>query len=128
VFVRFPDPTTKGYNNQAWVAVNFGFEVQIDEFGAPDGDPIHKTGAIYGQVGQTRNVQAARPVGEWNEFEIRVQGQNYTVLLNGTQVTQFTNPDPARGLPATAAAPSYIGLQSYPGKRVAFRNIRFTAV
>jgi hypothetical protein len=28
VFVRFPDPTTKGYNNQAWVAVQLGFEVQ----------------------------------------------------------------------------------------------------
>jgi choline dehydrogenase-like flavoprotein len=128
VFVRFPDPTTKGYNNQAWVAVNFGFEVQIDENGAPDGDPIHKTGAIYGQAGQARNVVPAKPVSQWNEFEIRIQGQNYTVLLNGTQVTQFTNTDAARGLPSTAAAPSFIGLQSYAGKRVAFRNIRYKAI
>jgi choline dehydrogenase-like flavoprotein len=128
VFVRFPDPTTKGYNNQAWVPVNFGFEVQIDELGAPDGDPIHKTGAIYGQPAQTRNVVAPNAVGQWNEFEIRVQGQSYTVLMNGTQVTQFTNIDPARGLPSTAAAPSYIGLQSYVGKRVAFRNIRYKAI
>jgi choline dehydrogenase-like flavoprotein len=128
VFVRFPDPTTKGYNNQAWVAVNFGFEVQIDELGAPDGNPIHRTGAIYGQPTQSRTVVPANPVGQWNEFEIRVQGQKYTVRLNGAQVTQFNNTDPARGLPSTATVPSFIGLQSYVGKRVAFRNIRFKAV
>jgi hypothetical protein len=128
VFVRFPDPATKGYNNQAWVAVNFGFEVQIDELGAPDGNPIHRTGAIYGQPTQTRNVVPANPVGQWNEFEIRVQGQTYTVRLNGTQVTQFTNTDLSRGLPSTATVPSYVGLQSYVGKRVAFRNIRFKAL
>ena len=47
VFVRFPDPESKGYNNSAYVPVDFGFEVQIDERGAPDGAPIHRTGAIY---------------------------------------------------------------------------------
>ena len=128
VFVRFPDPTKKGYTNQAWVAVNFGFEVQIDELGAPDGDPIHRTGAIYGQPSQSRNIVAANPVGQWNEFEIRIEGQKYTVRLNGTQVTQFTNTDPTRGLPSTTTVPSFVGLQSYVGKRVAFRNIRFKAV
>ena len=30
VFLRFPDPESKGYNNSAFVAVDFGFEVQID--------------------------------------------------------------------------------------------------
>ena len=34
VFVRFPNPNTKGYNNTAYVAIDFGFEVQIDEAGA----------------------------------------------------------------------------------------------
>ncbi len=124
VFVRFPHPDSKGYDNTAYVPVDFGFEVQIDERGQPDGQAIHRTGAIYGQVGQTLNLQPARPAGQWNRFEIRVEDQLYTVSLNGTQVSQFTNTDPARGLP-TNGAPSFIGLQLYPGSRMAFRNLRF---
>lgn len=128
VFVRFPHPDSKGYNNTAWVAVHFGFEVQIDELGAPDGLGIHRTGAIYNESSQTLTLQPANPAGQWNDFEIRVQGQTYTVFLNGVQVTTFTNTDPNRGLPSTPAAPSYIGLQTYPGSRMAFRNIRYQAL
>jgi hypothetical protein len=121
VFVRFPDPDSKGYMNTAWVGVHFGFEVQIDESGPT---PVTRTGAIYAEPTQVRNEVAANPPGAWNEFEIQVQGQHYTVKLNGTLVSDFTNPHAGRGLPSTAKAPSYIGLQSYPGKRVEFRNIR----
>ncbi len=125
VFVRFPHPDSKGYDNTAWVGVHFGFEVQIDELGAPDGLPIHSTGAIYNEPWQTLTQQPALPAGEWNEFEIQVQGQTYTVFLNGTQVTTFTNTDPTRGLPSTADDPSFIGLQTHPGSQMAYRNIRF---
>lgn len=69
------------------------------------------------------NPQAARPPGQWNEFEIRVQGQTYTVLLNGVQVTVFDNPHAGRGMPSAPGAPSFIGLQTHTG-RVSFRNIR----
>jgi choline dehydrogenase-like flavoprotein len=127
VFVRFPNPDGKGYNNTAYVGVNFGFEVQIDELARPDGLDIHRTGAIYNEPGQTPTLQTARPPGEWNEFEIRVQGQSYTVLLNGAQVTQFQNPHADRGLPSTPGSPSFVGLQAHTG-RVAFRNIRFKAL
>ena len=124
VFVRFPDPDSKNYSNPAWVASHFGFEVQIDDLGQPDGVPIHTTGAIYNEPGQILSLVAAKPPGQWNEYEIRVQGQEYTVLLNGVQVTRFENPLLGRGLASTAKAPAYIGLQAYPGKRVQFRNIR----
>jgi hypothetical protein len=124
VFVRFPDPDSKGYINPAWVAVHFGFEIQIDEFGQPDGVAIHKTGAIYDEPGQSLSLQPAKPAGQWNEYEIRVQGQTYTVLLNGVQVTQFVNPHVGRGLASAPGSPSYFGLQTYPGQRVQFRNIR----
>jgi choline dehydrogenase-like flavoprotein len=123
VFVRFPDPASKHYDNPAWVPVHFGFEVQIDELGAPDGAVIHKTGAIYNEPSQVRTPAAARAPGEWNKFTIQVVGQTYTVSLNGKKVTEFTNPNAARGLPTTASAPAYIGLQSYPGKTVDFRNV-----
>jgi len=99
--VRFPDPTSKGYSNQAWVAINFGFEIQIDEFGWPDQAGIHKTGAIYAQGNQNLTSQPARAPGLWNEFEVRVQGPAYTVALNGVQVSAFQNQDPTRGLAST---------------------------
>ena len=121
VFVRFPDPDSKNYKNTAWVGVHFGFEIQIDEAGPT---PFTRTGAIYDEPTQTRTEVAANPPGTWNEFEIQVQAQRYTVKLNGVLVSDFTNPHAGRGLATTATAPSYLGLQSYPGKRVQFRNIR----
>jgi len=127
VFVRFPDPGSKGYNNQAWVAVNFGFEIQIDETATPDGAPWHRTGAIYNEQNQQFSLQPARPIGQWNSYEIQVQGQSYTVFLNGIQVTHFENSDTTRGLPTTSTAPSYFGVQAHTG-RVTFRNIRIHAL
>jgi len=130
VFIRFPHPDSKGYNNTAFVGVDFGFEVQIDQRAVPDGAAIHKTGAIYNFAGPMNpDALPVRPLGQWNEYEIRVQGQTYTVLLNGKQITQFTftvgsdGQHPDRGLPSTANAPRYIGLQTHTG-RVAFRNIQ----
>lgn len=123
IFLRFPNPETKGYNNAAYVGVDFGYEVQIDENGAPDGAPFHKTGAIYNEQAQNKQPVSAKPPGEWNVFEIEVKGDDYKVNLNGQLVTNFKNTNPARGLPSNAASPAFMGLQSYPGKRVAFRNI-----
>ena len=92
-----PKPRTKGFNNTAYVGVDFGFEVQIDELARPDGADIHRTGAVYGQPGQNLNLQAALPVGQWNTYQIHVHGQVYTVRSNGVQVTQFNNPNAGRG-------------------------------
>jgi hypothetical protein len=122
VFVRFPDPESKGYSNGAYAALDLGFEVQIDDKGAPDGADAHRTGAIYGEPNQAFTLQAARPVGQWNSYLIRVDGQRYTVELNGVQVTRFDNPDPNRGVPSAPGAPSYVGVQANVGN-VAFRHI-----
>src|SRR2546425_5178772 len=42
IFVAFPHPEQQNYDNTAYVGVNFGFEVQIDEQARPDGAPIHR--------------------------------------------------------------------------------------
>jgi hypothetical protein len=136
VYLRFPDPDSKGYNNTAFVADVFGFEVQIDEFGAPDGAGIHRTGAIYRKDNrtdqETLTQQPAHPVGVWNDYEIRVEGQIYTVFLNGNQVCRFDNTGlyPGRGVPSSAVAPSYIGLQVYANPRyfVRYRHVRIKAL
>ena len=131
VFVRFSDPNSRpDYFNKHYVAVDFGFEVQIDVFGQPDGLGIHKTGAIYDQPGQTLSQIAANAPGQWNTFEIKVANQQYTIKLNGTQVSKFTFipgsdlAHPERGLTNT---PRFIGLQAHTGC-VQFRRIRFKAV
>jgi choline dehydrogenase-like flavoprotein len=131
VFVRFPDPNSRpDYFNKHYVAVDYGFEVQIDELGRPDGLGIHKTGAIYNQPGQALSQIAAKPLGQWNTYEIEVANQQYTVRLNGAQVSSFAfvagsdAQHPERGL---TNSPRFVGLQAHTG-RVQFRRIRFKAI
>jgi len=69
VWVGFPNPTKQGYDNTAYVAVNFGFEVEIDELARPDNDPVHRTGAIYGLKGPD-GLLVVHPTGNWNQYEI----------------------------------------------------------
>jgi hypothetical protein len=135
VFLRFPHPDSKKYRRTAYVGVNFGFEVQIDQ---QDPDPKRRTGAIYSfQAPNDPNNVPVKPPGldQWNEFEIRVEQQTYTVILNGQQINQFhftagSDPEyPDRALPSTTADPRFIGLQSHPGRsRVGFRRIRIKAL
>jgi len=112
VFIRFPDPNGDPFN-----PVREGYEVQIDDFGNPDGALIHKTGAIYGV--QAPLAQAAKPPGQWNTYVIRVVRQTYNVTLNGQVVIQdFTGNRSSRG---------FIGLQNHlPADVVFFRNIVVT--
>jgi len=120
VFIRFPNPDSKNYDNTAYVAINFGFEVQIDPLARDDGAAIHKTAAIYGLAGPTDpNNLPVNPPGQWNEFEIRAQGRHYSVRLNGQLVTEYDNPDASRGNDAQ----TFIGLQTHTG-RVAYRKIQ----
>src|SRR5262249_12109414 len=142
IFVRFRNPRlpvpdrinpdiTYPYSNQAWVGVDTGFEVQIDETARPDGADKHRTGAIYNILTDPNGPtfqKYSRPdplrVGVWNEYEIEVMDQTYKVRLNGKLVTTFTNTDSYRGKPNTVDPESgFIGLQCESG-RVAFRNIR----
>lgn len=134
VILRFPNPQSRGYNNTAFVGVDFGFEVQIDQRAEPDGAAIHKTAAIYSFAGPNSPATLpVNPLGQWNQYEIRVEGQNYQVTLNGQVVTNFTftvGGDPLhadRGLPSTPQVPRYIGLQTHTGN-VVFRNIQVQAL
>jgi hypothetical protein len=112
VFVGFPEP-----GDDPWVAVNEGYEIQIDGYGAPDGDPIHQTGAVYDF--QAADSHPAR-VGEWNEMEIEVADPMIRVWINGELVNEFESTDPARDLSS-----GHIGLQNHgDADRVLFRDVR----
>jgi hypothetical protein len=131
VFVSFPNPETQGYDNTAFVGVDFGFEIQIDELARPDNALIHRTGAIYSFKGPTDGPLVVRPVGEWNDYEITVDGADFAVALNGQVVNRFhfagDPQSPRRGLSSTAAEPRFIGLQTHTG-RVLFRHIQWRAL
>ena len=100
------------------MGVNFGFEVQIDELARPDNAGVHRTGAIYGFKAPDA-PSATRPVGEWNDYEITVDGPDLTVALNGHVVNQFhftgDPQSPRRGLPSTPQDPRYIGVRRTRG-------------
>jgi choline dehydrogenase-like flavoprotein len=136
VFVRSRDPglpfpaDPRVAANAAWVAVDSGFEVQIDDLARSDGADMHRTGAIYAiptsgpPPAQTYARGSALQPGEWNDYEIVVQGAAYTVRLNDHQTTTFVNPDPARGVSsAVDPASGFLALQEHTGA-VAFRAIR----
>jgi glucose/arabinose dehydrogenase len=113
IFVGFPDP-----GNDWNVAFTRGHEVQID---ATD-DADSTTGAIYNYSAPDAVARdaALNPPGQWNAYEIIVEGQRIQVFLNGAKVNDYTNTDPNR-----MTVPGFIGIQNHGvGDDVFFRNIR----
>ncbi len=127
--------------NPAWKPVIAGFEVQIDDnargdsskdfYGIrpePDGKFKNRTGAIYKiQAGDRvwhlgfnepamQNYVPGPPLvpGVWFEYEITVQGDDYTVFLTNlqsgqrTQTTSFHNTDTDRGRALAVSASNRI--------------------
>nr|WP_233518337.1 ThuA domain-containing protein [Streptomyces corynorhini] len=112
VFVGFPP------SEDPWSAVNNGYEVQIDATDTPD----RTTGAIYGF--KSADIKARdrvlRPPGQWNSYEIKVEGERLRIFLNGVKINDFTNTDPARSLTS-----GHIGLQNHGADdNVSFRDIQ----
>lgn len=112
VFVGFPA------SDDPWSAVDNGYEIQIDASDVPE----KTTGSVYGFQSADLEARdaALNPPGEWNTYEIRVEGERLQIFLNGVRVNDFTNTDPARSL-----TDGHIGLQNHgDGDDVDFRDIR----
>ncbi|MEU2262021.1 ThuA domain-containing protein [Streptomyces sp. NPDC019645] len=112
VFVGFPA------SDDPWSAVNNGYEIQIDATDAPD----RTTGAVYGfkSADLKARDRVLRPPGQWNNYEIKVQGERLQVFLNGAKINDFTNTDPARSL-----KDGHIGIQNHGAEdQASFRNIQ----
>jgi hypothetical protein len=96
-----------------------GYEVQIDERGLDEngnpGSALHRTGAVYKLAPSTAVV--SNPAGAWNHYEIKVNGGNINVKLNGMPVAELQN--------GTRRTKGFIALQNHhPGSKVQFRSIR----
>ncbi|QZZ31336.1 DUF1080 domain-containing protein [Streptomyces sp. ST1015] len=132
VFVRFPWVHDHPEESRPeWVAIKYGHEVQA--FDSPTGD-MYKSGSIYGfdRVGLA-GAQVTQK-GTWNDYEIRVVDQHYSVFRNGVLINEFDNIggqvfEPPRGDdPGTDGrryAAGYIGLQVHGTTDVvSYRDVR----
>jgi PKD repeat protein/glucose/arabinose dehydrogenase/type 1 glutamine amidotransferase len=159
VFVRFPDPRiplpqrpdeyeyrladhlyegthcsrTNNANTQlAWVAINCGHEIQVHD--DPGGGEPQKTGSIYNFRPNTIAQARPGPRGEWTNYEVRVEGQQYTILREGVIINSFNNAVPrnsSRGSDSPTQARQFaeglIGLQNHGANdRIRYRNVRVT--
>ena len=143
VFVRFPDPRTpldqrpagscgtlgSARTSQAWVAIYCGQEVQI--YDGETGEP-QKTGSIYNFSPIALDKAGVTPKGQWNDYEIRVVGQHYTIIRNGVTISEFDN-TPGKQSSRPSDPPTdlrqflsgFVGLQNHGNNDlIEFRNIR----
>jgi len=115
VFIRIPERPT-----EAWMPVNKGYEVQIDD----RGDPHHRTGVLYSF---TEAKATPSKAGEWNTMEITLKDKVTEVHVNSVLVTRHTEGDPVpkkekwyepdRG---PRSAKGYIGLQNHGEEDVVY--------
>ncbi|MGC9537242.1 OmpL47-type beta-barrel domain-containing protein [Streptomyces sp. UG1] len=132
VFVRFPwvhdhpeEPRPE------WAAIKYGHEVQVLD--RPDGD-MYKTGSVYGFDRVGLAGAGVTQKGTWNDYEIRVVDQHYSVYRNGVLINEFDNTGgqdfvPPRsddpGTDGRRFASGYIGLQVHGTTDVvSYRDIR----
>ncbi|EPH41775.1 ThuA domain-containing protein [Streptomyces aurantiacus] len=112
IFLGFPP------SDDPWTAVNNGYEIQIDATDVPE----RTTGSVYGfkSADLAARDRALNPPGEWNTYELRVEGERLQIWLNGVKINDFTNTDPARSL-----RDGHIGIQNHGADdQVTFRDIR----
>ncbi|MFJ8792574.1 OmpL47-type beta-barrel domain-containing protein [Streptomyces sp. NPDC102462] len=132
VFVRFPQVHDNPEESRPeWVAIKFGHEVQV--FDRPDGD-MYKTGSIYGFDRVGLAGAGVTQKGTWNDYEIRVVDQHYSVYRNGVLINEFDNiggqdfypprsDDP--GTDGRRFASGYVGLQVHSTTDViSYRDVR----
>lgn len=135
VLLRMPDPAGVNFDDQTQFDAFYDstVEIQIDDLGkdfvrnrtpqAIFGNARCKTGAIYGIAAATQwagtvlapdGAQTAERY--WNVYQIKAQGNQVSVRLNGKPVSNGQLPD-------TKQASGFIGFQFHTG-RVQFQNLR----
>jgi hypothetical protein len=111
------------------VKYNSGVGIRLSKFGelwiqaqtGPTGGYLFGVNLVDGAL-VSSNLQKdmkenrIKPAGEWNHYQIRVQGDKITLNVNGAVVNEWSG---------IALRKGYIGLEA-EGHEIAFRNIRLT--
>ncbi|MFC5672385.1 OmpL47-type beta-barrel domain-containing protein [Streptomyces incanus] len=132
VFVRFPQIHDHPEETRPeWAAIKYGHEIQV--FDSPTGD-MYKTGSVYGFDRVGLAGAGVTQKGTWNDYEIRVEGQHYSVFRNGVLINEFDNTGgqdftPPRsddpGTDGRRFASGYLGLQVHSTTDVvSYRDVR----
>ncbi|ERJ58621.1 DUF1080 domain-containing protein [Sphingobacterium paucimobilis] len=135
---RFEFKLTAGANNGVGIraplegdAAYLGYEIQMLDDNAEVYSklkPYQYHGSVYGIIAAKRG--SLKPLGEWNEEEIRIQGSKIKVTVNGQVVVDgdikaATKEGPADGKkhPGLDTTAGHIGFLGH-GTEVFLRNIR----
>jgi hypothetical protein len=74
-----------GPKSNSGVGLRGRYEIQIlEDYGAPPG--LHQNGALYSRIAP--RINAGKPAGEWQTYDIRLVGRDVTVVLNGQEVVK----------------------------------------
>ncbi|MFC8857831.1 OmpL47-type beta-barrel domain-containing protein, partial [Streptomyces sp. NPDC057144] len=132
VFVRFPQVHDHPEEPRPeWVAIKYGHEIQV--FDSPTGD-MYKSGSVYGFDRVGLAGAGVTEKGTWNDYEIRVVDQHFSIYRNGVLINEFDNfggqtfypersDDP--GTDGRRFAAGYIGLQVHSTSDVvSYRDVR----
>jgi len=112
-----------GAKSNSGIGLRGRYEIQIlEDYGHPVS--THTNGALYSRMAP--RVNASKPAGEWQTYDIRLVGRNVTVVLNDQEVVKTV----IEGLTAIAtdaaeAQPGPLVLQGDHGP-VEFRKIVLT--
>ena len=83
-------------NSNSGIGLRGRYEIQVlEDYGQPPN--THGSAALYSRVAPS--VNAAKPAGEWQTYDIRLVGRQLTVVQNGTKVIDKTE---VEGLTAVA--------------------------
>ncbi|WP_230194107.1 OmpL47-type beta-barrel domain-containing protein [Streptomyces coriariae] len=132
VLVRFPWVHDHAEESRPeWVAIKYGHEIQVLD--RPDGD-MYKTGSVYGFDRVGLAGAGVTQKGTWNDYEIRVVDQHYSVYRNGVLINEFDNTGGQEFSPPRADDPGtdgrrfasgYLGIQVHGTTDVvSYRDIR----
>jgi hypothetical protein len=113
-------------NDNSWMPVNYGYEVQIDNHPETSNeDEYHVTGTLYSLTKPL--AKPGKPGPEWNTMEITLDGPRTVVKVNGEKVTDYTEGEPVPDKkfdfePQRGPRPNYgyIGLQNHSDNDIVF--------
>ena len=97
--------------------VSSGFEVQIIDTHGKENVGHHDCGGVIRTQGPSKNM--VKPAGEWNRYNITLNDNQLTVVLNGEKIIDI---DLSKSAMKDRPLEGYISFQD-EAKRVWYRNV-----
>ncbi|MFO0907773.1 MAG: DUF1080 domain-containing protein [Isosphaeraceae bacterium] len=115
-----PAPGKPGYNSGVYARNSADGSIWHQaQTGGGNGGYLFATTPVDGMarrvsLAKERSSAREKPAGEWNTFELRFQGPELTLWVNGSVVNRYSKLEVLKG---------YVGLEA-EGYQIEFRNVR----